>query len=232
MHRAIVRQFVLYLSLATCLISTSVTTPALAQQQKSDRAEFPGRRVGGGTRGECLANRQPIVALNPVNNLGVTSKSRPSLYFAVPSMDAAYPVEFVLRDASNQTVYETALEVRKAKQLLGIQLPENSLQVGQDYHWYLSIVCDPDDASQNIVLSGWLRRVPQQVTLGATADIVADLKLAKSYQTAGLWSDAIATLVQLLQTYPTNDQVRLQWQQLLQQLDLEMIVESAIVGQL
>ncbi|MEX0269598.1 DUF928 domain-containing protein [Leptolyngbyaceae cyanobacterium UHCC 1019] len=222
----------LHLGIALYFISTAAIAPALAQQNNLSRSEFPGRRIGGGTRGECLAGNHPVVALNPANNLGVTASDRPSLYFAVPNLDESYPVEFVLRDASGKSVYETALESSKNKDLVGIQVPKNTLKVGQDYQWYFSVVCDASDRSQNMVLSGWLRQVSPPVAIKDASGLEANLNLAMSYQKAGLWSDEIATLVELRQTHPHNDQVQAQWKQLLQQLELKSILMPSMASQL
>ncbi len=232
MHVTVLRRIVLPVSVALWLISTAAITPALAQQQSSNRGEFPGRRIGGGTRGECLMGNQPLVALNPASNLGVTASDHPSLYFVVPKFDESYPAEFVLRDASGSSVYETALEAGKNKDIVGIHLPKNALKVGQDYQWYFSVVCDAEDRSQNMVLSGWLRQVSPDVALKSGAGLESRLNLAKSYQEAGLSNDEIATLAELRQTYPNNDQVQLQWQQLLQQLELKSVFEPTVAGQL
>jgi hypothetical protein len=231
MNRRVLRRIVLPLSVALCLISTATTMPALAQQQNFNRGEFPGRRIGGGTRGECLAGNQPLAALNPTNNLGVTASDRPSVYFIVPKLDESYPVEFVLRDVSGNSVYETTLEAGKSKDILGIHLPTNTMKTSQDYQWYFSIVCDAEDRSQNMVLSGWLRRISPEIALQDAPDVEGRLNLAKSYQQAGLSSDAIATLVELRQTYPNNAQVQLQWNQLLQQLELKSVFEPSVARQ-
>lgn len=232
MRVTVLRRIVLPASVLLWLVSTAAIMPALAQAQNSNRDEFPGRRIGGGTRGECLMGNQPLAALNPANNLGVTASDRPSLYFAVPQFDESYPVEFVLRDAGGNSVYETTLEVDQTRDIVGVHLPQNTLKVGQDYQWYFSVVCDVEDRSQNMVLSGWLRRVSPGIAFKDASGLEASLNLVKSYQQAGLWSDAIATLVELRQTYPNNDQVRLQWQQLLQQLELKSVFEPSVTGHL
>ena len=216
------------LGLAFCLMSPTLTFPAHSQTGNPSRAEFPGRRIGGGTRGECLANRASLIALNPANNLGVTASARPSVYFAIPALETTYPVKFTLRDRQNRSVYETTLSLAQGQSLLGVQLPANTVQTGQDYQWYFSVVCDAEDASQNIVLSGWMRRVAQPPNPSTPAGVEAALAQAMAYQAAGLSSDAIATLAQLRQTHPTHAQVERQWQQLMQSLGLETVVNSTL----
>lgn len=231
MRATVLRRIGLHLTIAICLSSTFALLPALAQSKHFNRGEFPGRRIGGGTRGECLMGSQPLVALNPVNNLGVTASDRPSLYFIVPPLDGSYPVEFILRDQDEKPVYETSLEAGKTKGIVGVHLPKQMLKAGQDYHWYFSVVCDPEDRSQNIVLSGWLRQVSPQLTAKRQVGLEAGLALAQSYQQTGLWSDAIATLVELRQTYPSDEKVLLQWKRLLQRLELQSVIEPSVASQ-
>lgn len=217
--------------IATCLMVTCTIAPAMAQRgtQNNDRTEFPGRRIGGGTRGECVTtNSQSLAALTPASNLGVTRNARPTVYFSMPMLSAPLPVEFVLQDADGNSVYETSFAAAKAERIVGVQLPKNVLKVGQDYQWYFSAVCDPQDSSQNVVLAGWLRRISPEKSFAGQPS----LELAKSYQESGLWIDAIATLVELRKTYPQNNNVNRQWTKLLQALELDTVVGRSLVGQM
>ncbi|QZZ22396.1 DUF928 domain-containing protein [Leptothermofonsia sichuanensis E412] len=231
----VLRRIMLHLGITVCMVSTSGIMPVSAQIGNLSRSEFPGRRIGGGTRSECLAGNQPIAALNPANNLGVTASNRPSVYFVVPRLDESYPVEFLLRDAEGNAVYETTLKAGK-QAITGVHLPPNTVKVGQDYQWYFSVVCDREDRSQNIVLSGWMRRVASDLSDGLSPEVQLSLKaklnLAQSYQNAGLWSDAISTLVELNQAYPDSEAVRLAWQKLIQKLDLEWVFQQSLAGHL
>lgn len=219
-------------SILVCLLSISASVPALAQN--SDRAEFPGRRVGGGTRGECLP-AQPLVALNPASNLAVTASDKPTVYFSMPMLEEARQVEFFVRDLEGNFVYETAFAAGEKAEILGVTVPADVLTLEQDYQWYFSVVCDPLDRSQNVVLEGWLRRTspfaaltsPTSSTTPTEDSSVSstNLDLALSYEQAGLWGDAIATLVELRQTHPENSAVEQQWDQLLQKLELDGIIE-------
>lgn len=230
MNVTVLQRFVSNFSIAICLTVTCAVAPAMAQRnnQNQDRAEFPGRRIGGGTRGECVVNSPSLAALTPVSNLGVTKSDRPTVYFSMPVIDAPVQADFVLQDADGNAVYETSLTAAKAERIVGVHLPKNILKVGQDYQWYFSAVCDPQDSSQNVVLAGWLRRVSPEKSFTNESS----LELAKSYQEAGLWIDAIATLVELRKTYPQNKDVMQQWTQMLQVLELDKVVKPSLVGQL
>jgi hypothetical protein len=238
MNTTILKRIVLHCGIAIFLGTTYAMTPAMAQQRSGDRAEFskqrinraefPGRRIGGGTRGECLVNSKSLAALTPASNLGVTKSDRPVVYFSIPMLDAPLQAEFVLQDADGNLVYETSLTATKTEKIVGVHLPKNALKVGQDYQWYFSAFCDPQDSSQNVVLAGWLRHVSPEKSFAGQSN----LELARAYQEAGLWIDAIATLVELRKTYPHNSDVMSQWTKLLQVLELDTVVGRSLVGQM
>lgn len=230
MNVTVLRRFLSNFGIAVCLAATCAIAPATAQRenQNYNRTEFPGRRIGGGTRGECVVNSQSLAALTPASNLGVTRSDRPTVYFSMPVLDAPLPVEFVLQDADGNSVYETSFTTAKTERIVGVHLPKNVLKVGQDYQWYFSAVCDPQDSSQNVVLAGWLRRVSPEKSFTNEST----LELAKSYQESGLWIDAIATLVELRKAHPQNSDVSRQWTKLLQVLELDAVVGRSLVGQL
>lgn len=232
MHISILGRIALFCGIALFLAPTLWSTPAASQYEESNRAEFPGRRVGGGTRGECMSGSQPLVAFNPANNLGVTGSHSPSLYFSMPELHETQPVEFVLRDSDENLVYETTFEVKTTDTIVGVHLPEGQVDMDQDYHWYFSVICEPQDRSQNIVLTGWLRRVPLAVSVPEAMtnemDLESSLEQVMFYQDAGLWTDAIATLVELRQAHPDDGRVLAQWTDLLQILELDAVFESSL----
>ncbi|NJN20066.1 MAG: DUF928 domain-containing protein [Leptolyngbya sp. RL_3_1] len=205
--------------------------PVFAKEQ----AEFPGRRVGGGTRGECDDTEAgAFVALNPASHLGVTHQERPTLYFAVSESAETYEVRLALLnsvepDLGHNMLYETTLEVGDERELIGIQLPENLLLEGQYYLWQFVVICEPDDPSRNIVLEGWIAKEATDTTT-AIADFspVEGLAQAQRYQTAGLWLDAIALSIELLESDPHLEAVQTQWSQLLQALELDAVLDDPL----
>ncbi|MEL6901157.1 MAG: DUF928 domain-containing protein [Cyanobacteria bacterium J06606_4] len=221
--------------LGASLLIASAVLPATAGDTQL-RQGLPGRRISGGTRSECMAGSPPVVALNPATNIGQTISDRPSVYFVVPELEASYDLEFSLRDADGNRVYEKSLNTSTDRGLVGIQLPEQALQTEQDYRWYFSIVCDAQDPTQNDVLSGWLRQVDVEtiaentVSLAAQDSVAEGLAAAQAYTAEGLWNDAIETLVSLREQHPDDASVRDSWHQLLQALEIEAPMNISIAA--
>lgn len=217
-----IKKIRLFNTLIVCSVVLA-SMPALAQS--SDRAEFPGRRVGGGTRGECLP-AQPLVAISPSSNLAVTASDAPTVYFSMPELAKTHQAEFFLRDTEGNFVYETVFEVGDQAELLGVTVPGNVLNLEQDYQWYFSLICDPLDRSQNVVLEGWLRRTSASELSAENASVMpSSTDLAASYEAAGLWGDAIAAVVKLRQAHPEDSTIEQQWHQLLQDLELDTVLD-------
>lgn len=225
MNLTTLQRVMLPLGVAISLIATASLNPVMAQ-----RNEFPGRRMGGGSRGDCAIDTPALAALNPINNLGVTAREQPILYFAMPKVDQHYGVDFLLRDSKGATVYETTLSTGTGEEIVGVPIPAGTLAVGQDYQWYFAIACHPDDPAQLVVLSGWLRRVEPPVNMTAATTVERKLEQAGVEKAAGLWSDAIATLVELRQAHPDHPTVHQQWTQLLQTLSLESLASQSLAS--
>jgi hypothetical protein len=210
-------------------VLSSFLLPTLAREQ----SEFPGRRVGGGSRGECDAELDSFVALNPSDHLGLTRQGRPTLYFAVAESTEPYDVQLTVMnpvedDSPYEILHEMTLEVGDTRELIGIQLPADILLLGEDYLWQFVVLCEPDDPSRNIVLEGWIRQDAQHVLNVTASDVsVAEtLAQAQAYQTSGLWLDAIALSVELLASDPHLEAVQNQWSQLLQALELDAVLDD------
>ena len=224
---------------AIALLIPSAIFAAVAKDNVSEiEPGLPGRRISGGSRGECLSSAQPLVALNPATNLGITASSQPSLHFVVSTFSEPYTTKFSLRDDAGNRVYEEAIALEKDQEILSVQIPENSLQAEQNYRWRFAVVCDPEDSAQNIVLTGWLQQSSQAFATqdDLTADAVArrsleeNLELVRTYQEAELWSDAVSSLVMLRQQYPEDRLVKAEWANLLRSLNLQNVIEPAIAA--
>lgn len=231
-------------SLTIAVPSIANPEPIASAQQQTDgtlRQGIPGRRIGGGTRSDRLfeGDYASLSAMVPANNLGVTTATHPTLLFAIPEMVSANTVEFVMRDHSDQLIYETTFAVSREGGVVSINTAEapglSALALNENYQWYFSIVPDLDDRANDVVVHGSIRRVDQaewfaqqqiDSTVADQLAIAPPLLKARLYQQANLWHDAALILTDLHQADPGNEAIAAEWQQLLESAGLENISQS------
>lgn len=198
----------------------------------------PGRTEGGGTRssGSCPIAGKPLKALVPSNRFGVTAAAYPTFFVYVPAASpqaAPQQVEFVLEDKNGNQVYNSTFKTSGMPGIMTLVLPARSglppLQVGQDYKWFFSIVCQPDDRSRDITVDGWIRRVELNPTLSAQLKQASPEKQVELYAGAEIWHDALSTLVQLRRDKPNDSVVAANWAKLLSAAGLGDITQETLL---
>ncbi len=217
----------------------AMIAPAQAQFIPPDRG-LPGRREGGGTRGECavrpLEGERPstLVALVPDTNFGVTVDPAPTLYWFVPAVNAQL-LEFVIFDESDTEVYRAELPPQTDTGIVSItipplsdQSPTSRLQPRQDYHWYFSIVCDELDRSGDIFSEGWLRRIEPGAALAQALAAAPTEQHSNLYAEAGLWHDALHHTAQHLCQPSPSPQAQTQWNRLLESVNLASLSTASL----
>jgi hypothetical protein len=194
----------------------------------SDSIEAPMRRKPGGSRdllsnNSCRFDPHELTALVPESLKGGTASASPTLFFAVPAISAKTSIEFVLRDQNDRLVYEKTLAGLGKVGILPMTLPPNTLSPSQDYHWYLSVVCNNRDRAYDLVVEGFVQRLaldPNQTTNADPADRI------KFYQTRNLWQDQLAFLVELKRDRPNDPEVTNLWKQTLHSVNLDEAIAA------
>ncbi|WNZ23512.1 DUF928 domain-containing protein [Leptolyngbya sp. NK1-12] len=221
---------ILFLLLCVAGSVPALASLSLAQEFEPPDRGLPGRREGGGTRGECLVQQPALTALMPNTNLGLTVAEHPSFFWYIPQNGAAAG-EFVLLDQTNAEVYKTIVPVSQAG-VVSVSLPADgsvpALEVGQSYRWYFSLICDPLDRSADVFTSGWIKRVEPSPSLTQKLAAATAEEQPKIYAEAGIWYEALSTLVQLRQAQPQNPALVSQWQTLLASVGLEQIADQPL----
>ncbi|MBD1881945.1 DUF928 domain-containing protein [Coleofasciculus sp. FACHB-T130] len=199
----------------------------------------PGRREGGGTRspGSCPAAGKPLTALIPANNIGFTVAAYPSFSFYVPPVPAqASPLvlEFVLKDEKNdREIYTTTFMTMGKGGIVSISLPTYAglppLEVGKNYQWFLSMVCDSEQRSLDVFVQGSIQRVPQTAQLDNQLRVATPNKRPDVYAEAGMWFDALTTLAELRRSNPNNSAYSAEWEQLLKAVGLDNIAKEPLL---
>lgn len=218
-------------------------SPALAQDSGEyvppDRG-LPGRREGGGTRGNCPQGATPLTALMPASNFGLTTQADPTLYWYIPP-DSPPTAEFVLLDEEGNEIYIANLTDLPSGGIIGLQLPlaatdhdtdhgtdaaDSLLIEGEDYQWYFSLICNPNNRSSDIFTEGWIQRIDPPRSLTETPQGQTDGDRAAAYAASGLWYDALSALLSPVPDTPAQPSAEAVWQTLLQSVDLESLVDQ------
>jgi len=229
------------LTLVSGILWSAVPAPAQAQYTPPNRG-LPGRREGGGTRGNnCTASDRPLTALAPefsVDNIvsvyGTTVSDTPKLYWYVPEVNAEV-LEFVLLDETENEVFVQELPVNAASGMIEIEIPLDEggngsrLAANEDYHWFFSIVCDQGDRSGDIISEGWIRRIPLADSLDDQLKTAPPLEQSDVFVDAGIWYDAVSTTAQQLCQQPDNTTLSNQWNELLTSVALESLASEPLL---
>lgn len=201
----------------------------------SSREGFPGRRLGGGTRGECLSTKEKnkrLTALVPANNLGVTVAGYPTLFFYVPTTSTPTTLEFVLQDEDESEIYEKTFTTPGTGGIIKVSLPASAtlppLAVGKKYRWVFSMVC-PTSRADDVVVDGGLERVTPEVSLAARLEKASPQERVALYASADLWNEALVTLAELRRTSGDDAAITAKWTKLLQSVGLDSIVREPVL---
>jgi len=233
-------RLVLSLTLLTGLIGTILPAPAQAQFTPPDRG-LPGRREGGGTRGNgCTTSDRPLIALAPqfvvdgvLSIYGTTVTETPTLYWYVPEVSAE-ALELVLLDEEGNEVYVATLPANTTSGIVGVEVPlkdngDSHLSPNQDYRWFFSIVCDASDRSGDILSEGWIRRIPLDDELGEQLKTVPPIQQAALLTQAGIWYDALHSTTQQRCLQPEEATLTQQWTDLLTAVELAGLVDEPLL---
>jgi hypothetical protein len=204
----------------------------ISQAFKPPKRQGPPVSAGGSTRGySCIAGNKFITPLIPTNKLGLTFSERPTLFWYIPQSSAKTANLALVTHPDKKLLYETAITLPNKPGIIGYTLPANSpaLETGKIYRWYLTLVCDPQDFSYNPRVDGWVERIqPDSSILQAVAKANAR-KLPSIYAEAGIWYEALASLVQLRRSEPKNLTHIFNWRQFLQSVKLNAIASEPLV---
>ena len=223
------------IGLAALLVcGSSLASPAFAQsvsqtasKEDSAREGLPGRRVGGGVRRPspeaCLTDQQAQIALSPESNLLLTAKADPTFLFYLPSASTERTVEFVLANEKNEEIYVATTQTKEASGIVRLDLSKSvtpvTLEAGQNYRWYLSVVCDASDRANDLVAEGWIKR----------ADAETSPMAASNPDKTSLLADSLANLDMLRRSQPEDAAVSASWNAALASLGLESLTDAAPV---
>ena len=184
-------------------------------------------------RGGCASSNQlNLTALVPKNKIGRTVSDYPTFFFYLPQTEAEL-AELILEDESGNQIYQQDLTIKNLSGVIGVSIPANTnvppLEVGKNYTWKFTVVCDPQDSSSDQLETGIVRRVE------LTADILRQLDVADPrqktviYAENGIWQDALGTLAAARRANPNDTDLAADWESLLDSVTLREIAKEPIV---
>ena len=181
------------------------------------------RRTGGFARGaivEGTCNDQPMkaIALLPQNNraslqqneieVEKTVSLNPTFLVYLSETQSRQAEFVVLNEAGDQVVYSQDIPLTGDAGMLSLSVPKSSdpnqsLQVGQKYHWSFTVRCDTSaDAQGDLQVDGWVEVVSKEGAL-AGVDNMSEEQRLQVYAENNIWTDLVSSLAQLHETNPT-----------------------------
>lgn len=169
---------------------------------------------GGVKRGACAASvdAASLMAFTPESKLGSTVEAYPTFWFHLPAYKPSIKLaKFIMLDENKHVILQKPIffQLPEKHGVAGFTLPRTSkaLEVGKQYSWYLSIVCDPQKPSRNPEVTGLIKRVPN-------GSLSEKYIVYNSDRTEVVWYDTVTQLIKNRNKYSQD------WKELLKKLKL------------
>ncbi len=185
------------------------------------------RRDGGSRTGDlnrCIDSNRNLVALVPKDRVPATASISPNLFFYVPETTEPKTLEFVLRNETDELVYEAFLTTN-GKGIVEVNIPAeirtSEIETKQNYRWYLSLICNPQQRARDLVVQGWMRRgTIDSANIKHLLNNSDTVDKAEIYQQQGFWYDALSILAESRENSGTEPMIEAKWVDLLESVGL------------
>jgi Domain of Unknown Function (DUF928) len=199
------------------------------------RKGVPGSRESGATRTlSCVQSGKKLTTFVPLESelsagaqemktlgIGDTLAAYPTFSLFIPSSNAT-TAEFILFDTTGATrkeqykeVYSQTLPLTQTGGVTSFQIANQPgvppLEIGRDYHWSFTLICDPDDPSGYLTAEGRIRRIAPSTDLVSKLQTALPESKPALYAEAGLWYEAVASLVELRRQQPQDPIIKQDW---------------------
>ena len=209
----------------------------VSQTFKPPNRGAPPRTDHAGSRNDsCVSSSDKIALLLPEKKpeespFGLTVSKYPTFFGYIPQSSAQIG-EFILIAQNNQIVHRTRFALPSQPGIVSISLPAKDsppLEVGKRYQWFLIIVCNPDDRSENAISTrGWIERIqPSQIIVEQLLN-GTPRSLPAVYANAGIWYEALTSLVDLRRLQPDDPMLEADWEELLKSVGLKQFIQKPL----
>lgn len=190
-------------SLGASAAAESVAPPGSRMPVYKPRKEnAPRARIGGSSRG-AKAEAPQLIALVP-DHIAFTIKSDPSLCWYL-SMSTSRPITFTVVDSRGiRPILEHSLPAPVRAGIHCIRLREHGIDLKEQeqYRWFITLVWNQEKPSQDLVAGGMIERIPFDEACALNMPCTwntCELEAVYRYAESGLWYDAIACLLDLME---------------------------------
>lgn len=192
---------------------------------KPPKESAPRARIGGQSRG--VENDTPfLIALVP-DHIAFTIKQDPSLCWYL-SRHTSRPLTITVVDSRGiRPILEQELPstLRAGIHCVRLRAYGVGLKEREQYRWFVTLVVDPEKPSQDVVAGGMIERIPfdEACMLDMPCSWTScQLDAVYRYAESGLWYDAIACLVELMEQDPDKHTLQRMLDHLLRQSGVDL----------
>lgn len=177
-----------------------------------------GRRGSAVARCDATRTMKPatLTLLVPQTNQGLFTTATNPTFFWHTDIDRPTQAEFILSDPNRaEPVFTKTVNLDRAG-IRRVALPaEVTLKAGIRYRWTVLLACN-GGTSKEVVARSFVERV-ENTDLQQQIRAQSNVDRASSFAAAGIWYDAIETLIDAVQQDPKNPQLKAELRSLLSQ---------------
>ena len=163
-----------------------------------------------------------LVVLAP-DHTGLTTREQPTLYWYVSKPVPARLEVTVINDEAIDPALEQVVATPGVAGIQSIDLANSGtrLEPGLEYRWFVSVIADPGQRSNDVVASGTIQRIEPHAALKGKLAGADERTLARIYAEEGVWYDAIDALSRMIEKSPGDVALREQRAALLEEVGLQ-----------
>ncbi len=106
---------------------------------------------------------------------------------------------------------------------------ENSRESYGDYHWYLSLICNSKQRSQDVVLEGWIEYVELNNSVKERINLSNSIRKSNLLQQEGIWYDALSVLAEQKKLDSDLTLIQTEWSRLLESIGLSDLASEPLI---
>lgn len=208
----IIFQFFQYLSHQEVVNAEQTQYGNKEYKPRLGRKRRQAREPGGYRGNSCKTNKNlsqtNLTLLVPEDHVPLTSTGYPTFFWYLDSMTHPAQIRLTVYEPGEPSPIYVHNWNKLTSGLYATKLPAtvNPLEIGKQYRWTVSLICNPDKPSDNIYAKAWIERVNQPVNISNNNG-----SCLETYSKLGIWYDALSCQPRYTEEFwSLLDQVNLQ----------------------